>query len=164
MLMTLNHSSLLSACQWFFSSDLPGIKNILNYFDDTSIHSGSDASSKNSTKPKSKLTSKNSAPKGICCRNCHARITQAKYAVEVEGQHQHTVTNPNGITFKISLYRHAECHAQTEAMSDYSWFVGYEWRIVTCPDCQQHIGWSYQKGHSLDFYGLISDKLIDFEK
>ena len=159
MSLALTFSTLIPETLWFNILKLSSIKSIVSYFD-----SGSDLSGKHSTQLNSKLVTKESAPKGICCAHCHTHITQTESAIEVQGKHQHIVTNPNGITFNISLYAQATCHAQTEAISDYSWFTGYEWRIVICPNCQQHLGWSYQQGHSPDFYGLITDKLIDFNK
>ena len=159
MHMRLSFSILMSGPLWFKLSEFLGIKNSLSYFD-----SGSDLSTNHSTKLKSKLITKESAPKGICCINCQTQITHAKHAIEVEGKHQHIVTNPDGITFNISLYSQATCHAQSAAIGDFSWFVGYEWRVVVCSECLQHLGWSYQKDHSPDFYGLITDKLIDFDK
>ena len=155
----LKFSIFLSRPLVFRFSEFPGIKYLVNYFDPNS-----GVPNKNLPKQKRKIITKESEPKGICCVNCHAGITHAKNAIEVEGRHQHTVTNPSGITFRISMYAQVNCNAHSVAISEFSWFTGYDWRIVTCPGCQQHLGWSYQKGHSPDFYGLISDKLIDFDK
>ncbi|VAX01557.1 hypothetical protein MNBD_GAMMA21-2692 [hydrothermal vent metagenome] len=101
---------------------------------------------------------------GIFCANCHTLLTHAKYAIAVAGQYQHVFTNPNSISFKIRTYQQVECNAETTAVDEFSWFSGYAWRIISCPQCSQHIGWSYHKQHSPDFYGLIADKLIDLHK
>ncbi len=137
---------------------------IINYFDsgDAEIKTSAFTNKKKATINKSEKEKRE--PKGICCAACRSPITRAEYAIEVEGRHQHSLTNPSGMTFKIGLFQQANAKAETEAVSEFSWFAGYQWRIVSCPSCSQHLGWSYHRDHSPDFYGLILNKLIDFDK
>ena len=158
---------LLSVEHIFSDSILAAFKWLLIFFDSGSPETKSDSRlNKRPAKKNKSVELKRDAnfPEGICCAKCHAFITQAKNAIAVEGQHQHRVTNPMGTTFNIGTYSKAECKVESETVSEYSWFAGYAWRIIACPECSQHIGWSYEKGRSPDFYGLIVDKLIDFDK
>jgi len=139
-------------------------KGFLSFFDSGNSSSISDTLTKKGREPKNKSAEANREPPGIYCAHCHALLTYAKHASAVEGKHRHIVTNPNGITFKIKIYDKVECKGQSNAISDHSWFTGYAWRVIVCPECSQHIGWSYQKENSPDFYGLIIDKLIDSGK
>jgi len=156
----------LAISGWFRCNvfHFPASKFFLNFFDPGNSKVKSGAFIRNPLTEKNKLADKQKEPKGICCINCHRVITYAKHASEIDGKHQHIVTNPNGITFNIKIYQQADCKTETAAVSDFSWFAGYQWRIVSCPGCSQHLGWSYHKNHSPDFYGLITDKLIDLGK
>jgi len=44
-----------------------------------------------------------------------------------------------------------------------SWFMGFQWRIAACSECQRHLGWYFDRvtpGSETDFfYGLILDRI-----
>jgi len=112
---------------------------------------------------KNEKTTKQTNAKGICCALCLTHVTDVASAIEVQAQHQHTLSNPGGIKFDIRLYAKAICHAEGPPISEFSWFSGYAWRIVACVQCRQHLGWSFQQVLSPDFYGLIYDRLIEMD-
>jgi len=112
-------------------------------------------------KQKENVKEESSKPKGIICKQCLSYVTEASKAIEIQAQHQHRVTNPAGMIFDIRLYAQAVCSAEGAAISEFSWFSGYAWRIVSCTGCHEHLGWSFQQASSPDFYGLIADRLID---
>ena len=95
----------------------------------------------------------------ICCKRCQAKITHPSHAIEINGNHYHVFTNPEGVKFEIGLFEQANCLAVSPAILEHTWFAGYTWQIVVCPECNSHLGWSYTKQHSPDFYGLIVDRL-----
>lgn len=96
---------------------------------------------------------------GIYCKYCMTRISHPSHAIEMQGAHYHVFTNPEGIRFEIGLYDQVECLPISPAILEHSWFAGYAWRIIACPECTSHLGWSFSKHHSPDFYGLILDRL-----
>lgn len=97
---------------------------------------------------------------GVYCRQCQTRITHPSHAIEIQAAHHHVFTNPEGVSFEIGLYDQAECLAISPAVLEHTWFAGYAWRVIVCPECTTHLGWSYSKHDSPDFYGLILDKLM----
>ena len=99
--------------------------------------------------------------KALCCAHCLQGITDNMHAIEVNAQHFHTFANPAGVVYNIRLFAEANCQAEGPYFGDYSWFTGYAWRVVLCPQCMQHLGWSFQQGNQADFYGLISEMLIE---
>ena len=49
-------------------------------------------------------------------------------------------------------------------VSENSFFIGFDWTIVVCPKCENHVGWAFTPTHSKPgtaptFYALIHDKL-----
>ena len=96
---------------------------------------------------------------GIYCSYCKTKITHPSHAIEMQGTHHHVFTNPEGIDFEIGLYDQAECLAISPAMLEHTWFTGYAWQIVVCPECTSHLGWCYSKHGTPDFYGLIVARL-----
>ena len=162
----MGHRSLFFAngwsnAHWFFTLDW-----FVCFFDPAKPEPDSDTFKKKNQDANVKFEDEEqqaNEPGGICA-NCHTLLTHAEYAITIEGRHQHVFTNPNGISFKIGTYQQVECNAETTAVDEFSWFSGYAWRIISCPECSLHIGWSYQKQDSPDFYGLITDKLIDSNK
>ena len=41
----------------------------------------------------------------ILCRHCHQLITTPSERIEVQGSHQHTFANPQGIVYQIGCFR-----------------------------------------------------------
>ena len=98
----------------------------------------------------------------IVCRQCHNVITRPEEKIEVNGSHQHTFANPNGLIFKIGCFQTAEgCGYTGEATEEYSWFRGYAWRVAVCGKCLTQIGWLFSASMGVSrFNGLILDRLI----
>jgi len=84
--------------------------------------------------------------------------------IEVNDSHDHRFTNPYGFLFHIGCFSQAlGCNiAGTPEAAD-SWFMGYQWRIASCSECQRHLGWYFDRiepGAENDFfYGLILDRI-----
>ncbi|MGB5984318.1 MAG: cereblon family protein, partial [Desulfobacterales bacterium] len=84
------------------------------------------------------------------------------------GAHRHTFANPHGRVFEIGCFRDAPgCRVQGPALTEFSWFSGYAWRIALCGGCLSHLGWRFQGAPSgipgPGFFGLILNHLIEIE-
>jgi len=83
------------------------------------------------------------------------------------------VTNPQGHSFDLVLFKKAGCKGVGAWHEFASWFPGYSWRICVCAKCGAHLGWLFEpfddkedrafveKPSHLGFYALILDKVID---
>ena len=97
----------------------------------------------------------------ILCRQCLKIITNPAEIIAVEGSHQHTFTNPQGVLFQIGCFRLAEgCAYLGPSTEEWSWFRGFSWRISVCRKCLTHLGWLYTSPGTESFHGLIRDRLI----
>ena len=93
------------------------------------------------------------------CIQCHHPITQKDATIEVNGQHQHTFTNPHGYVYRIGCFSDAPgCVPVSQPTTTFSWFPGYAWQIVVCHQCQHLLGWAFQ-GKGDHFWGLILSQL-----
>jgi hypothetical protein len=111
-------------------------------------------------KTKAKPDAKPKKEKRLFCAACRHPITHQDQRIIVQGGHEHTFTNPQGITYHIGCFREAAgCAVAGEATTEFTWFSGYAWRIATCTHCQTHLGWCFQSGADY-FHGLIVDRLI----
>jgi len=98
--------------------------------------------------------------KRLFCAACRHPITHQDERIIVQGGHEHTFTNPQGMTYHIGCFREAVgCAAAGEATTEYSWFSGYAWRIAYCAHCHVHLGWRFQSDTDY-FHGLIVNRLI----
>ena len=98
--------------------------------------------------------------KRLFCAACRRPVTNQNERIQVDGRHEHSCTNPHGITYHIGCFREAAgCTATGEATLEYSWFKGYAWRIAWCAHCHVHLGWRFEAPGEY-FHGLISDRLI----
>jgi hypothetical protein len=101
---------------------------------------------------------------GIYCKACHNHVTDPSHAVEINGAFRFVFSNPDGISFEIGMYDQADCPAISPPIYEHTWFAGFAWQIVVCDYCKQHLGWSYSRTDSPDFYGLILDRLVQVDK
>ncbi len=115
---------------------------------------------------KSKLSPTKSAEEriddAILCLQCRHRITSDKCRIEVNQCHQHAFTNPAQVRFIIGCFSDAPgCSGVDEFTSEFTWFSGYQWQVIVCSRCGEHLGWKFQ---SIDhrFYGLILNRLLRF--
>ncbi len=97
--------------------------------------------------------------KRLFCALCKHPITHQDERIEVNGDHEHTCTNPYGFTYTIGCFREAAgCVLHGAATDAHSWFRGYAWQLALCASCHHHLGWRFTSpGDS--FYGLIVSRL-----
>ncbi len=101
--------------------------------------------------------------KGILCYRCRQRITSEACRIEMNYRHQHTFTNPAQFRFTIGCFSSAPGCAGTGGLSsEFSWFSGYQWQVILCSNCHEHLGWKFQSP-SRRFYGLILNRLLNPE-
>lgn len=97
----------------------------------------------------------------ILCKFCKNRITSADHAIEISGNHQHVCTNPEGDKFNIGCFAKADGCAATEGWTlEFTWFVGFSWRVTVCSSCNVQLGWQYQAMDDRSFYGLVVNRLL----
>ena len=100
----------------------------------------------------------------IYCGTCSTVIGKNGDRIEVNGSHDHRFTNPYGYLFHIGCFSEAlGCSiAGTPEAAD-SWFMGFQWRIAACGECQRHLGWYFDRvapgAESEFFYGLILERI-----
>lgn len=98
------------------------------------------------------------------CARCRRPITTTAAAIEVGGSHAHTLTNPDGIAFRVGCFSEAHGLAPFGPPSDYwTWFPGYSWQAELCGHCREQLGWFYRSSDG-GFHGLILDSLIEVEE
>ncbi|MFZ5572607.1 MAG: cereblon family protein [Thermodesulfobacteriota bacterium] len=97
----------------------------------------------------------------VLCGNCRQPITSTSERMTVQGAHQHTFANPQGILFEIACFRHASgCRYSGLPTSEWSWFRGFSWRFASCGKCMLQLGWFFSSGNENGFNGLIVNRLI----
>ena len=98
--------------------------------------------------------------KTVTCASCGHEITRPAYALEVQGQHEHTFRNPGGYSFHVVCYSQAEgCLDVGQPTPEATWFPGTAWSFAICSACHIHLGWWY-RGSELPFAGLIATRLV----
>ena len=100
----------------------------------------------------------------IYCGTCSAVIGRNSDRIEINGSHDHRCTNPYGFVFHVGCFREAlGCGIAGAPEAADSWFLGFQWRIAACGECQRHLGWYFDRvspGADDDFfYGLILDRI-----
>jgi hypothetical protein len=95
----------------------------------------------------------------LLCKNCKNRITSPDKTVTVDGEHVHTFTNPEGVTYRIGCYASAGgCIITGLPTFEDTWFEEFCWDFALCSSCFTHLGW-YYLGESESFFGLTLDRL-----
>ena len=95
----------------------------------------------------------------LFCAACRHPVTHQDERIPVQGGHEHSFTNPHGITYHIGCFRNAGgCAPVGEATAEFTWFPGYAWRVALCAHCRAHLGWRFQS-ESDYFHGLIVARL-----
>jgi hypothetical protein len=97
----------------------------------------------------------------ILCGQCLNQITQPSQKTEIAGAHRHSFANPHGIVFDIGCFKSAGgCKYVGPATDEFTWFVGYRWRVSVCAACLVHLGWLFVSSSEQGFFGLILNRLI----
>jgi len=97
----------------------------------------------------------------LLCRQCRQVITSPEERIAVQGAHQHTFANPNGIVYQIECFKSAiGCEYTGQFSAEWSWFKDFLWRIAVCRNCFTHLGWLFASTVKDSFTGLIADRLI----
>lgn len=102
----------------------------------------------------------------IVCRMCLHTITWNKARMEVNGKHQHTFFNPQGLVFDLGCFSIAPgCTCLGAPSLEFTWFPGFAWSVAVCRACRSHLGWRYLPRISgRGFHGLILDRLVEMEE
>ena len=100
----------------------------------------------------------------IYCGTCSAVIGRDSDRIQINGSHEHSCTNPYGFTFHIGCFRDAlGCDIAGSPEAADSWFMGFQWRIAACSECQRHLGWYFDRAvpgaDNAFFYGLILNRI-----
>ena len=97
----------------------------------------------------------------LLCGFCHAPIVRIDDTIPAGGGHQFHYTDPDGLQFQVGCYRQAPgCDIVGRVVAADFWFRGFSRQRAVCGDCNEHLGWHYQRGEQRDFFGLILDKLM----
>ena len=96
----------------------------------------------------------------LLCRKCLNFITHTSQAMEFDGSHIHIRTNPHGYSFRFACFQSA-AGAEQEGVgtAEHSWFSGCTWALLSCKQCQQHLGWAFAGRGK--FFALITRQLIE---
>lgn len=95
--------------------------------------------------------------RALVCRACGHKVANA-CAIMRDGEGGRVYCNPHGLLFEIVRVKSAPgCVCAGPAVSEFSWFSGYAWRIALCGGCAAHLGWRFEGGSV--FFGLIESAL-----
>jgi len=109
----------------------------------------------------SDATREKNEEKWYVCRQCHQKLTQPGFHLNIDGRHEHTYANPSGIVFDIKCFSNAQGYSFIGPSSaEFTWFSGHSWRIVICAACLTHIGWYFTKDAGGGFFGFIADRIV----
>lgn len=94
------------------------------------------------------------------CVACGHVVSEESRRTDVAGGHEHTCTNPHGVTYHIGCFSAAPgCRQIGQGTFEDTWFPGYAWEISLCAGCGAHLGWRF-RGAQGGFYGLILARLL----
>ena len=96
------------------------------------------------------------------CASCDTVISHTHHLFHRD---EHGIyANPQGHVFEIvtvSSVENLQTHGQ--ATTEFTWFAGYAWQIVSCGTCRRHLGWCFLAVHSdtqpAVFWGLLRNQL-----
>ena len=95
------------------------------------------------------------------CPSCGRVLTDAAEPVERLGLQIHEGENPSGERFRFGTFVATSDFAArptTNLSSEWSWFPRYQWQVLRCQGCTEHVGWLFHK-HDDEFIGLILEYL-----
>lgn len=95
----------------------------------------------------------------VVCSRCSHVLADAADTHEIQGAIEHEFVNPFGVVHHFRCYRHAlGCSTRGTAHHADTWFPGYRWKMATCGNCEDHLGWLFESGDS--FFGLLVAKIV----
>jgi Lon protease-like protein len=98
----------------------------------------------------------------ICCRRCRRQIAWGRDIVTVpgaDGVSGHYV-NPHGVLHQTLTVRRLVSQPLPDVgfwgrwESRDSWFPGYQWLIMSCGTCRNHLGWKFARPDILEAGGV----------
>jgi hypothetical protein len=95
------------------------------------------------------------------CPSCDRVLADDAEAVERLGLYVHEGANPSGERFRFASYAvtsELAVKTTTNLSSEWSWFPRYQWQVVRCLGCAEHVGWRFHK-HDDEFFALILEHL-----
>jgi hypothetical protein len=100
------------------------------------------------------------------CAACGTKITDPSAVFGPGGAPSVQVfTNPAGKVCRVMTVLRAESLLLAgPAVSEYSWFPGWAWRIALCARCGAHLGWRFEAeagGSPPLFFGLLVSALVE---
>jgi hypothetical protein len=96
----------------------------------------------------------------LACAQCLSQITTPTAAISVSGSHEHTFSNPEGLSFHIGCFTTVVgCSAIGPRSTFWTWFPGHAWQVVVCAGCRTQLGWRFSGERR--FHGLILDRLVE---
>ncbi len=99
--------------------------------------------------------------KAVLCARCASEVTSLDERIAVSGSHAHSFANPHGFVFEIGCFNSAKgCTPSGPLSNEFTWFMGYSWRLAVCSSCLAHLGWLFVSPGESEFMGLILDHLI----
>jgi len=81
----------------------------------------------------------------IVCRKCGAHIADVSDVFEFESNPGKKFTNPDGETFEISTFKHANVQSMGPVQHLNSFYEGHQWQVSVCKQCGHQIGWEYKR-------------------
>ncbi len=95
----------------------------------------------------------------IFCIACEHVIGHVNDRVDIMGAHEHSMTNPYGVTHTFGCYSEAPgVDLFGEPTAADTWFPGFSWRLACCEGCGQHMGWMFERNNE-SFCGLIVSQI-----
>jgi len=96
----------------------------------------------------------------VYCAMCSHIVSHVDHRIEVQGSHAHHFVNPHGYRYHVGCYAEAlGCAISGEPMAADTWFPGFRWRLASCEECRQHLGWYFANAADASFYGLVIDRI-----
>jgi len=102
----------------------------------------------------------------LLCRCGHNVSTREQVFVMSNQGASGNYVNPNGYNHEMLTVKKCwSISTQGEPEAAYSWFPGYTWQIINCPECWAHLGWCFRA--TIDsfkprmFYGLTKSAIVD---
>jgi len=100
----------------------------------------------------------------LVCRICEVEITEEEALFCMRsGSVEQVFPNPYGHMRVILTAKHARSvEPAGDPTTEFTWFAGYAWTVLSCANCRAHLGWVYDAvgaDQPARFYGLLKEAL-----